>query len=82
LYSLQSKILQDLANANPDTILDNNALIDNLEVSKLRSQTIKENLEEAQQVEVVINKTRNFYRSVAERGSILYFSITDMSGIN
>lgn len=48
MYQLQSKILEDLANANPDTILDNNALIDNLEVSKLRSKTIKENLEEAQ----------------------------------
>ena len=74
--------MQELADANPDTILDNNTLIDNLEVSKLRSQTIKENLEEAQQVEVVINETRNFYRPVAERGSILYFSITDMSGVN
>jgi len=57
-------------------------LIDNLEVSKLRSQTIKENLEEAEEVEVVINKTRDFYRQVAERGSILYFAIVDMSGIN
>lgn len=62
--------------------MDNNTLIDNLEVSKLRSQTIKENLESAQQVEIVINKTRDFYRPVAERGAILYFSITDMSGIN
>ena len=48
----------------------------------MRSQTIKENLEEAQQVEVVINQTRDFYRGVAERGAILYFTITDMSGIN
>ena len=57
-------------------------LIDNLDASKLRSQTIKENLEEAQQVEIVIDKTRDFYRPVAERGTILYFAITDMSGIN
>jgi len=74
--------LSDLAKAEPDTILDDITLIDNLEVSKLRSQTIKENLEEAEEVEVVINKTRNFYRVVAERGAILYFAITDMAGIN
>ena len=47
LFKQQSKILQQLADANPDTILDNNTLIDNLDASKLRSQTIKENLEEA-----------------------------------
>ena len=82
LYALQSQILQELADANPDTILDNITLIGNLEVSKDRSRTIAENLAEAEQVEVVINKTRNFYRPVAERGAILYFAITDMSGIN
>lgn len=82
LYQLQSKILKELADANPDTILDNTVLIENLEVSKSRSQTIKVALEEAEQVEVVINQTRNFYRTVAERGSILYFAITDMASIN
>ena len=82
LYALQSQILQELADANPDTILDNITLIGNLEVSKDRSRTIAENLAEAEQVEVVINKTRNFYRPVAERGAILYFAITDLSGIN
>ena len=50
--------------------MDDMTLIDNLEVSKLRSQTIKENLEEAEEVEVVINKTRDFYRVVAERGTM------------
>ena len=82
LYSLQSKILQELANANPDTILDNDRLIENLDNSKVSSQKVTEDLEEAEQVEVVINQTRNFYRAVAERGSILYFTITEMSGIN
>ena len=57
-------------------------LIDNLEVSKLSSQTIKDNLEQSEIYEVVIDRKRNFYRPVAERGSILYFAITDMSGIN
>lgn len=30
----------------------------------------------------MIDRTRDFYRPVAERGTILYFAITDMSGIN
>ena len=55
LYQLQSKILQELADANPDTILDNTRLIENLEVSKIRSKNVKEALEEAEQVEIVIN---------------------------
>ena len=52
---MQSKILQELADANPDTILDNIRLIENLEVSKIRSKTVKEALEEAEKVEIVIN---------------------------
>ena len=82
LNGLQTKILRDLAEADADTILDNNQLIENLDHSKHRSKAVQESLAEAEQVEVVINKTRNFYRPVAERGSILYFSIVDMSGIN
>jgi dynein heavy chain len=33
-------------------------------------------------VEEEINKTRNSYRSVAVRGSILYFVIADLAGID
>jgi len=33
-------------------------------------------------VEQQINETRNQYRSVATRGSILYFVISDLAGID
>jgi len=33
-------------------------------------------------VEVTINETRNLYTSVAIRGSILYFVIADLAGID
>jgi len=74
--------LSDLAQADPDTILDDKELIENLENSKSRSLTIQLDIESNEEVEAVLNKTREDYRPIAERGSILYFSITDMSEIN
>jgi len=71
-----------LAQADPDTILDDKELIENLENSKSRSMTIQLDIESKEEVEAVLNKTREDYRPIAERGSILYFSITDMSEIN
>lgn len=37
---------------------------------------------DAKIVEVTINETRNTYTSVAIRGSVLYFVIADLAGIN
>lgn len=37
---------------------------------------------DAKEVEVTINETRNTYTSVAIRGSVLYFVIADLAGIN
>ena len=71
-----------MAQADPDTILDDKELIENLENSKSRSMTIQLDIESNEEVEAVLNKTREDYRPIAERGSILYFSITDMSEIN
>jgi len=39
-------------------------------------------MEQSKIVEVQINETRNMYTSVAVRGSILYFVIADLAGIN
>lgn len=82
LARLQEKILIELAESNAETILDNFVLIETLEVCKKESINVAASLTEAVQVEEAINTTRNRYRSVAERGSILYFSIVDMSGVD
>lgn len=37
---------------------------------------------DAKEVEITINETRNTYTSVAIRGSVLYFVIADLAGIN
>jgi len=39
-------------------------------------------MEQAKIVEVEINDTRNMYTNVAIRGSILYFVIADLAGID
>lgn len=76
---LENKILRDLADSNQDTILDNQDLIDTLEASKIKSKLIAESLIEAEEVEKTINMTRNSYREVSVRGSILYFVISDLA---
>ena len=62
--------------------MDNQDLIDTLEISKTKSKIIAESLIEAEEVELTINETRNLYRDVSIRGSILYFVISDLAGID
>ena len=82
LARLQEQILFELAESNAETILDNVKLIETLEICKSESTNVAASLEEAVQVEETINTTRNRYRKVAERGSILYFSIVEMSQVD
>jgi dynein heavy chain len=53
-----------------------------LENSKKTSKEINERIAQALIVEEEINNTRNQYRTVAIRGSILYFVIADLAGID
>lgn len=62
--------------------MDEDELINILENSKKTSADITKRLEDAAVVEEQINITRNQYRSVATRGSILYFVIADLAGID
>jgi dynein heavy chain len=82
LKRLENKILKDLAESNSETILDNQDLIDTLEISKEKSKLISESLLEAEVVEQTINETRNSYKEVSVRGSILYFVISDLGMVD
>jgi dynein heavy chain, axonemal len=53
-----------------------------LENSKRTSKEINERMAQSLIVEEEINNTRNQYRSVAVRGSILFFVIADLAGID
>lgn len=82
LLDIENKILYQLTNSTEEQILDEDTLIDMLQNSKITSTEINGRIAEATIVEQQINETRLGYKSVAIRGSILYFVIADMARIN
>jgi dynein heavy chain len=82
LKDLENNILKLLSDATLEEILDEDTLIEVLEKSKVTSTEINERMAQSKIVEVEINDTRNMYTSVAVRGSILYFVIADMGGVD
>jgi len=82
LKDLENNILKLLSEATLEEILDKDDLIIILEDSKKTSGEINERMDQAKVVEVTINETRNLYTPVAIRGSILYFVIADLAGID
>lgn len=77
----EAKILNMVKDAGDD-ILDTDTLILNLEKSKLQGQTIEKELAEAEQTSEKINKERKLYKSIAVRGSIIYFVIASLINID
>jgi len=77
LQGLEDKILQ-LLSESTGNILDDEILISTLAESKVTSGVISERLAESEITEKEINTTRNNYRPVAIRGSIIYFVVADL----
>jgi dynein heavy chain len=82
LKQIEITILKLLSESTEEEILDEDNLINVLEDSKKTSKEITERIEQSEVVEVEINETRNQYTAVANRGSILYFVIADLAGID
>jgi dynein heavy chain len=78
LAQLESDLLKNLSEADPDTILTNIALIESLEVTKATSTEIQRQQIEAKQTEITINNLREIYRRVAGEGSTLYFLLIQL----
>jgi dynein heavy chain len=81
LQMLEAKILQMLSESEGN-ILDDEVLINTLSESKLTSIAISERVAEAEITEQEINEARSRYLSVATRGSIIYFVIADLGGVD
>ncbi|KAH8941010.1 hypothetical protein BDL97_14G015200 [Sphagnum fallax] len=81
LKHLESQILFLLSNAQGN-ILDDETLINTLAESKITSDEIKIKVAEAEKTEVAIDETREVYRKVATRASLLFFCISDLAVVD
>jgi dynein heavy chain len=81
LKDLEDKILKLVSEATDD-ILNDEELINVLDQSKQTSIAINERMIEAEQTAKLINENRESYRSVARRGSVLYFVVADLGLID
>ncbi|EQC40888.1 hypothetical protein SDRG_01953 [Saprolegnia diclina VS20] len=78
LLDIENKILYMLANSQGN-ILDDTDLIDMLGKAKVTSEDINEKMAEAEITEKTIDETRELYRGVANRASLLFFCIADLA---
>lgn len=81
LKEIEDKILYMLENSQGN-ILDDEELIDTLAHSKVTSSAIKTRMAEAETTSKEIDQTREGYRCVAVRGSIIYFAIASLALID
>ena len=81
LKELEDEILYKLVNVKGD-ILDDIALIENLENSKKISVEVTQKVEIAKTTEVKINFASEAYRSAATRGALIYFLLTDLAKVH
>eukprot|EP01063_Lacrimia_lanifica_P013523 TRINITY_DN2016_c0_g3_i2.p1 TRINITY_DN2016_c0_g3~~TRINITY_DN2016_c0_g3_i2.p1 ORF type:complete len:4660 (+),score=2247.11 TRINITY_DN2016_c0_g3_i2:150-14129(+) len=81
LQQCEDNLLEALASATGD-ILENVALIENLEYTKKKAAEISKSMIEAKVTQKEIVSSRQVYTSVAVRGSLLFFQIDQLEKIN
>merc|ERR1719424_1873969 len=81
LQDLQDEILTMLSNSEGN-ILDDTALIETLGISKVTSEEILQAVAEAAVAEEEIDELSSKYIPVANRGSLLFFAISDLASID
>lgn len=78
---LEANLLYRLSNTQ-GSLVDDLELLEILQNTKSTVEEVLSQLEQAKETESEINSAREEYRSVAERGALLYFLIQDMAKIN
>ncbi|KAJ3220317.1 hypothetical protein HK099_004389 [Clydaea vesicula] len=77
LTELEDALLSRLSAAQGN-FLGDTALVENLETTKSTATDIEQRVEEAKKTEKKINETRELYRPVAARSSLLYFLLNSL----
>ncbi|XP_076777043.1 dynein axonemal heavy chain 11 isoform X7 [Arvicanthis niloticus] len=81
LRQLEDNLLLRLSTAK-GSFLDDTDLVERLEATKATAAEIEHQVTEARENERKINETRECYRPVAARASLLFFVISDLRKIN
>ncbi|KAF8769940.1 Dynein heavy chain 7 like protein [Argiope bruennichi] len=82
LQELEDKILFTLAQSEGSNILENEEATEVLDSSKFLVDDIKAKQKIADETTANINKSRESYKCVAQRSSVLFFSITDLPNVD
>ncbi|GFT27966.1 dynein heavy chain 7, axonemal, partial [Nephila pilipes] len=82
LQELEDKILFTLAQSEGSNILENEEATEVLDSSKFLVDDIKAKQKVADETTADINKSRESYQCVAQRSSVLFFSITDLPNVD
>lgn len=77
LQALGQLLLERLSSSKGN-LLDNQELIEVLANTKAKAKEVEGKLDEARQRTLEIDEKREQFRSVATRGSLMYFNMTDM----
>ena len=81
LVDLEDEILRLLSEAE-GSLLENETLVDTLQQSKLTSDEVTRQLNEAEETEIKIDAKREEFRPAAIRSSIAYFVLDDMGRVD
>merc|ERR1711871_1831863 len=81
LLALDASLLERLT-SNTGNLLEDDELVGVLSMTKAKAAEVNQKLTAADETKISINEKREQFRPVATRGSVLYFSIVEMSGVN
>ncbi|KAJ1640034.1 dynein heavy chain and region D6 of dynein motor-domain-containing protein [Pavlovales sp. CCMP2436] len=77
LEDLERLLLNELATSTGN-ILENKALLESLNETKAKSNTISEKLKQSTELQVSLDRQRDVYRPVAVIGSAVFFALVDL----